>query len=475
MNTIRNDGSPAPRRQIYIIMFLCLLITVGNIIYTDTQVNTKIDKASQDEGNHDQISSVHVGNYEPHTASPQLRIQEETQDIIFINSTKQEQNINAGHVDRDSPAILPLLPWEIKAIETRECAPENGIPEYCCPGSFSEGGGLKYKPDICNKTQVYRKVQDYTMQYLQTKYPQEEQGICDVCKIVDHLFENNLTLSFVGDSMTRQSENGFECELARRGYHVYTERMPWEKRESCAGWRYCIKSKLKIMVTKKGYDGNDGDDKGRGLGRVTAETNKSIYYYGLYRPDPDPTNMEIKEEIISNSDIVVFDHGLHWKPAEVKTFSSAMINYLRNFVGSNLTLLAWRETSSQHFDAKGGHYGRPRASNECVPIMNKKTSDHQDDEQQEEEGFRMPLMRNFSNHVGLSWKNVQDLNFTKQIVEPNELIFVPFREYTVPLDYLHPGECTHYCHTPYLWLPLWRNLRIAMDRAIKNVSSLSTP
>jgi hypothetical protein len=51
--------------------------------------------------------------------------------------------------------------------------------------------------------------------------------------------------------------------------------------------------------------------------------------------------------------------------------------------------------------------------------------------------------------------------------DKNELIYLPYRGYAVPLHYIHPGECTHYCHHPHIWLPIWRSLRIAMDRTVK--------
>ena len=75
-------------------------------------------------------------------------------------------------------------------------------------------------------------------------------------------------------------------------------------------------------------------------------------------------------------------------------------------------------------------------------------------------------MRKAAQDAGFSWKKVTENSFLDEPVENNELVFLPFREYTLPLHYLHPTECSHYCHTPFLWLPIWRNLRIAMDRAI---------
>jgi hypothetical protein len=63
----------------------------------------------------------------------------------------------------------------------------------------------------------YKKVQDYSMAYLDQMYPHVDNGgSCDVCRIVDQLILNNLTLPFVGDSMTRQTVAGLHCTLLRR-------------------------------------------------------------------------------------------------------------------------------------------------------------------------------------------------------------------------------------------------------------------
>jgi hypothetical protein len=164
--------------------------------------------------------------------------------------------------------------------------------------------------------------------------------------------------------------------------------------------------------------------------------------------------MDLKEEVIPHSDIVVFDHGVHWTLNEKNIFARDMLRYLKGFRDSNLTLLAWRETSAQHFDSPGGHYFKRIQNKPCVPITSSK------------EAFRRPIMEQSARDAGFKWKNILDKNFSETSVEREELVFLPFRKYTVPLDWLHPHECTHYCHSPFLWVQVWRNLRIALDRAL---------
>jgi hypothetical protein len=56
---------------------------------------------------------------------------------------------------------------------------------------------------------------------------------------------------------------------------------------------------------------------------------------------------------------------------------------------------------------------------------------------------------------------LRDLN-----VSQSQLTILPFREYTSQFHDLHAtGDCSHFCTTPSLWMPLWRTLRLALDNA----------
>jgi hypothetical protein len=355
------------------------------------------------------------------------------------------------------PGILPLLPWEMESVNTRICQPPNittnsttitTIPQYCCMGSTSIGGRSRYKAKHCDDKAIYKRVEEYAIEYLASNYKgvSDDDVACDSCRIVDLLLQHNLTLSFVGDSMTRQVGVGFECDLLRRGYAVTTRVLPWIKNKEC-GWRYCIGQKIEMAIQEPFFEDDDQ--------RKTA----SIYHYGVYRPSEQDDNAEVKQHIIATSDIVVFDFGLHWTPLEASDFGRAMTSFLRGFVpdnnnNNNLTLLAWRETSAQHFNADGGHFGNERRGDTCAAI------------QDASEGFRFPLMKQAALDAGLTWTSPLNFSLSNEKNQP-ELVFLPFRDYTVPLHYLHPGECTHYCHSPHVWLPIWRTLRLAIDRAVR--------
>ena len=304
---------------------------------------------------------------------------------------------------------------------------------------------MMYKSRICNhSTAVYQRVQDHAAEYLQQMYPEDDDSTCDVCWLVDQLLTHNLTLAFVGDSLTRQTGVGLECELLRRGYRVTSKKLPHTKLPGCS-WRHCIGEKVRFSIQPP-----------------NSERLAHFYHYGVYRPGIKDNNTEIKQEVIAHSDIVVFDHGLHWTPNEAKAFKKEMTQYLQAFKDTNLTLVAWRETSAQHFNSSGGHYGIKREGNKCVPLGS--------NGEVEAEGYRIPLMKDAASMAGLSWVNILDPPPDQAADTRNELVFLPYRNFTAPLYYMHPhdAECTHYCHTPFVWLPIWRNIRLALDRALRH-------
>jgi hypothetical protein len=115
-----------------------------------------------------------------------------------------------------------LLPWEIQsAMPARLCAPPHGIPKYCCLGSISNGGAVTFNPRSCRLNVSDYDIASYTEQFvphLRHGMVENDELACDVCDIVEMVRSNNLTLSFVGDSMTRQTFAGLECEIRKRLY-----------------------------------------------------------------------------------------------------------------------------------------------------------------------------------------------------------------------------------------------------------------
>jgi hypothetical protein len=156
---------------------------------------------------------------------------------------------------------------------------------------------------------------------------------------VEHLFRHNWTLTFQGDSMMGQTVRGLECELLRRGYNVSYEQHSYEVSREGYGYRYRGRSNFTFRVTSPS----------RGCAGAT------FVHRMMYRPYPD---MEEVAEIAAESDIFVFDHGLHYSPhdaEDAELFANETRGILATALRSNRTkLVAWKETTPQHFNGTGG-------------------------------------------------------------------------------------------------------------------------
>jgi hypothetical protein len=379
------------------------------------------------------------------------------------------------------PIALPLLEWEVESMSenaaTRVCQPPNHIPTTCCLGSRSKG--LHYEQGVCAKPiSVHERLANDTLHYLQpstrmwqnSKWPQQD---CDLCRIIDYLLYFNWTLALPGDSLTRQAFVGLECELHRRGYRVTNNSRRPSQRPRAYGWQYGCREIVTLTV--------------RPNENTNSNSTATIVFYAIYRPGLDNIQMDY---IIQNSDVIVFDHGLHWKPSQAQEFREAMTTLLRAFrqdrspqdqlldiaqgpqnIANELSnyittlsatrryqLVVWRETSAQHFGFPGGHFQhfRKHEVGICFPI------------EQDTAGFRWTLMEEAAHRNNFTTLNVLDPHFVQTPrTNPDELVLLPYRNYTLPFHYMHPDECTHYCNDPHIWLPIWRGLRIAMDRTVR--------
>jgi hypothetical protein len=205
----------------------------------------------------------------------------------------------------------------------------------------SRGGGILFMPDVCpSDAAPYENVAKISLEFL-SKHPVDRER-CDVCRIADTLLEKNWTLVFQGDSMMRQSFAGLECELIRRGLDVGITRLKSFDTESTAGvpkgaakWKYAISDKTTVTIKKN---------------NSTAR----IEFYGMYRPNP----ISLQQHILDHSDILVFDHSLHYKWLQMDDYKRDMANMLSAVLNHTRLpkLIVWREQSAQHFDAPGGTY-----------------------------------------------------------------------------------------------------------------------
>lgn len=374
----------------------------------------------------------------------------------FLKGVSQKERKRQKTLTRHMEGIAPgahidLFPWEVSSQETQECTPPNGIPSYCCIGSHSVGGEVFFKQNspCANRSMLddYGQAKKSATKFLE-QHPIEGNE-CDVCQIFNLLIDSNLTLAFQGDSLSHQTFSGLECELRRRGYMVEVVSGKNEERNETAFWKYGLTHIRNLRVTWP---------------NETMGRHAKVAFYQMYRPYEGNNETQ---NIARESDILVFDHGLHWVvPEESIDFKNAMAGLLRGYSrnetkGDNkLKLLAWRETSAQHFDSPTGEYSPGMQWNiECLPRR----------EILRDQPLRTQLMTEAAEMAGFAISNASDPSFSSQPVSRgDELVILPYYRFTSELHRVHPGECTHFCHTPYVWIPIWRTLRLALDRATLN-------
>ena len=218
------------------------------------------------------------------------------------------------------------------------------------------------------------------------------------------------------DPLTRQTFRGLECEFMRRGYVLDIKETKWNRTEGLF-WRLGIQTVTDVRVTRP--NGTLGTKNGTGR----------IKFYNMYRPLKDNSEMGI---VLDEADIVVFDHGLHWHPGQKEAFRADMATLLSSFRNrTDLKLVAWRETSAQHYNTTGGHFyqrnNKDFLQQKCVPIP---LGERQD--------FRLRLMQNATLSAGMELANVLDSYFAAKPI-PTE----PGRELLLHFE-IFPWNCMIY-------------------------------
>ena len=320
----------------------------------------------------------------------------------------------------------------------------------CCIGATSKGGGVRYHGiELCSGgIDVYDVVKDLAMEELGI-YPVQENSVnrssifssCDVCQIIYILSSlKHNRMSFVGDSIQQQVWQGFECELLRRGFDIIDwYSMKWNIYNE-SDWQYGIKhvNCLKVMVPSwmKGNDSN------------IAES-VDICHFKHYRPY---RSMKEHKVIARMSDVIIFDWGLHYKSNDIREYGTSLMSFL-NAMKNEDVIVMHRESTAQHFDGHGGEHLDGTPLDVCVP------------NNAEFESFRTRLLREVAAHCSVEVIETKELysRNTLSTHRDHHLYMIPFYNFTSKLFQLHPKECTHYCHTPFLWLPIWRHIRLYFD------------
>jgi hypothetical protein len=362
---------------------------------------------------------------------------------------------------------LPLWNWETQSINStskfRTCKPPPGVPSVCCIGSISTGGLPKWKPRECRVADHFAS-ENWTKTYMEA-LPYAFGRPCDSCEILHLLAQFNWTLGLQGDSVSHQTWVGFHCELARRGYptsvHDKTIRATPENKG------YAQLSQISTMTVN-----------------VSNSKTVTVRFYRAYRPTAYLLNRTLRE-----NDILVFDHGLHYPANRAQRNFQHDMSYLLKSArdqSNRVKLLAWRETTAQHFDLPGGYYlrGMTDADRPCVPSNENFTAAAYQGKQ-----LSPQLLEILSNAypasdfisvaqktANITWLDVSDPNFlnTPPLQYSKEIVFLPYRDYTKALHHMHDRECTHYCANPFIWQPIWRSLRLAMQRTAKYLPLVPT-
>ena len=345
---------------------------------------------------------------------------------------------------------------------------------------------MTFNPHVCNLgLEAYLRAEQHALEHLRN-HPINISSTaptatsCDLCRIVEVLSRNNWTMTFQGDSTMHQLADAFDCALRRRGYRVETDEKPWRRPQGLF-WRYGIGSTTRMRVWPPSAD--DGTAHG-------TESPVTIRYYGMYRPHFGDNSSEIYH-VMERSDVLVFDHGLHYTKDQENVFSAEMTKllgtlYQRRDNNSMLEtresamtavkrpkVVAWKETVSQHFDTPTGDYAsasRTGAPDGCVkhPYL-RNDSVHLPDEFT---WYQDNMMR-ITQEMGLEAINAGNISSFSSIGKGDDmssgssLFVLPFTEYTRSLHYLNPGgaDCTHICYIPLVWMPVWRSLRRVLDHA----------
>jgi hypothetical protein len=382
----------------------------------------------------------------------------------------------------------------------------------CCPGALSGGGAVQYNGqqskcygDMFDRVAAATKsylAQDYnaTSTFLTAGPEKDNAGgshtnnnnnndiddysACDACRIVDLMILNNWTLSFSGDSMLRQNFVGLQCEIMRRISReavnsnttttYRTKILPrriWP-RDPTIFWRRGVHNVEEVHI----YHGDNTNHPDSSNNNNYAR----ILFFANYRP-LDDNNTEL-EYIAQQSDIIVFDHGLHYLPNQFKDMierTRTLLPALKAGSNNKVKLVAWRETSSQHFNTTHGEYMPGVTEQGCHPIRHPTHAGtlRSDNMVQAAKLANWTVAwandPHFSTTPPPSRRGGQDHHHqhddddsVSHSIPLGELVILPFRKFTHDLHYAHGTECTHYCSSPHLWLPVWRALRLSMDRLL---------
>lgn len=362
-------------------------------------------------------------------------------------------------------------------LETTAAAPsKKSLPAMCGLGSTAAHGDIIFPPHpFCRSQHAFERVRNETIALL-------SDDVCDVCILVDTMRSSGLSaITFWGDSVQNQVFHDLVCELNRRDYLLLNDTM---NNQECPSNGGSPMECMRYIRTARFSTNNDDED----------AFFFTVHLAFQYRPKPNAIQDYHQVMTVAPADVLVFNFGLHYTTSMQRVYQQRIRELLQTirrqkqekYTSPSLNgkpnaaatpLMVFRETSAQHFPTgeyvprklkrgsrptKDGtkHNNNSSSSYPCVPLPADDSSlgwrDRIVQEAAEMAGF-VPITA----HPTLS-SLASSSNMTNSRWD-SSLYILPFAQFSAKFHDLHPGECTHFCSTPFLWYPLWRSLRLAME------------
>jgi len=423
-------------------------------------------------------------NSTPETTLPQVNDKHlvEHKGSLLSQQTNQrpgKKHLAAAAWDSHSShqAILPLLEWEQASVDVfapfssnianskekdvieQACQTPTGVRDVCCLGSSSAGGqtSAAFRPQCAHALQPARlkqlrqdALQELTSGDDSTTTTNNNHMACDVCQIMELAHQHDLNLGFVGDSLQHQVVDGFLCELQRRSYQVRVE--PLQHIPPPSGQtvhdRHRVKSLLRATVQSPLWS--------------SSSTRVNITFFGQYIvPTRDASQLH---SMLEFSDVLVMGFGLHWNSQARQEMKNDFTQYFASLVTSakgRVPLLIHREVGAQHFATRDGSFAPLRQLHNTTCRRHASTS---------QSSWRNDMIRQAAQDNHFRIVSHGSLPPHGSNVTTPELFWIPFYNFTArhyeQHPHIHPApwaDCTHFCSSPYLWYPVWRGLRHALD------------
>jgi len=414
--------------------------------------------------------------------------------ITDMEQTPTRPNVHQSYNDlhKADTAILDLVEWEelslrgldqpdeeatgsstdpvIKA--EHSCRPPPGISKTCCLGTFSTGGNVNPKTrHHCSKAFWGKENQWQQLQQLVRSFYESNLILqtnnnsktvqCDICQIVELARIHNLNITLLGDSMHSQVFDGLLCELQRRQYDIETRAIDRKLNTSTyQSMRYRTILQVQSPIWK--------------LINASRNTPVQITYDMLYLLPVKVPSVSIMEDMLANTQVLFLGMGLHWKYGQAppgthsgmkrEAYGPAIKSFYKQVFSSTTSrvqLLVHRETSAQHFDIPGGDWfdykeHAHKRQRQCVAYTAGAST-----------YWREKAIRNVSMTDEYELVDVSNSQVMDSPANAKEVVSIPYHNFTEQFHRMHPTlglDCTHYCGSPYMYYPLWRSFRRAMDR-----------